>query len=147
MYVLYTQQNSLYLTENPESSTSYKDSTANDDIVVNKWDATFYSKLNIYDFDFNKIFPGKHESGMFEVDLVDTGNQQSNKEVDWQKVFYVFWKYKNEMYLNKKYIRFSFKGIKKLNSNLYLKYMYLKYCPSLDVHHYHHSCWIDHPLS
>ncbi len=29
-----------------------------------------------------------HESGMFE--LVDTGNQQSNKEVDWQKVFYVF---------------------------------------------------------
>ncbi len=34
-----------------------------------------------------------HESGMSE--LVDTGNQQSNKEVDWQKVFYVFWKYKN----------------------------------------------------
>ncbi len=34
-----------------------------------------------------------HESGMFE--LVDTGNQQSNKEVDWQKVFYVFSKYKN----------------------------------------------------
>ncbi len=33
----------------------------NDDIVVNKLDATFYSKLNIlniYDFDFNKIFPG-----------------------------------------------------------------------------------------
>ncbi len=30
---------------------------------------------------------------MFE--LVDTGNQQSNKEIDWQKVFYVFWKYKN----------------------------------------------------
>ncbi len=29
-----------------------------------------------------------HESGMFE--LVDTGNQQSNKEFDWQKVFYVF---------------------------------------------------------
>ncbi len=35
----------------------------------------------------------KHESGIFE--LVDTGNQQSNKEVAWQKVFYVFWKYKN----------------------------------------------------
>ncbi len=34
-----------------------------------------------------------NESGMFE--LVDTGNQESNKEVDWQKVFYVFWKYKN----------------------------------------------------
>ncbi len=34
-----------------------------------------------------------HESGLFE--LVDTVNQQSNKEVDWQKVFYVFWKYKN----------------------------------------------------
>ncbi len=34
-----------------------------------------------------------HESVMSE--LVDTGNQQSNKEVDWQKVFYVFWKYKN----------------------------------------------------
>ncbi len=33
----------------------------------------------------------KHESGMSE--LVDAGNQQSNKEVDWQKVFYVFWKY------------------------------------------------------
>ncbi len=29
-----------------------------------------------------------HERGMFE--LVDTGNQQSNKEFDWQKVFYVF---------------------------------------------------------
>ncbi len=58
-------------------------------------DVTFYSKLNIlsvYDFDFNKIFPGKHESGMFE--LVDTGNQQSNKEVDWQKVFYVLSKKK-----------------------------------------------------
>ncbi len=27
----------------------------------------------------------KHESGMFE--LVDKGNQQSIKEVDWQKVF------------------------------------------------------------
>ncbi len=80
----------MYLTENPELSTSYKDSTVNDDIVVNKWDATFYSKLNIlniYDFDY-KIFPGKHERGMFE--LVDTGHQQSNKEVDWQKVFYVF---------------------------------------------------------
>ncbi len=39
-----------------------KYSTVNDDIVVNKWDATFYSKLNIlniYGFDFNKIFPGK----------------------------------------------------------------------------------------
>ncbi len=23
-------------------------------------------------------------------ELVDTGNQQSNKEVDWEKVFYVF---------------------------------------------------------
>ncbi len=34
-----------------------------------------------------------HESGLFE--LVDTVNQQSNKEVDWQKVFYVFSKYKN----------------------------------------------------
>ncbi len=33
-----------------------------------------------------------HESGMSE--LVDTGNQQSNKEVDWQKVFYVFKKKK-----------------------------------------------------
>ncbi len=29
-----------------------------------------------------------HDSGIFEV--VDTRNQQSNKEVDWQKVFYVF---------------------------------------------------------
>ncbi len=29
-----------------------------------------------------------NESGMSE--LADTGNQQSNKEVDWQKVFYVF---------------------------------------------------------
>ncbi len=30
----------------------------------------------------------KPECRMFE--LVDTGNQQSNKEDDWQKVFYVF---------------------------------------------------------
>ncbi len=29
-----------------------------------------------------------NESGMSE--LVDTGNQQSDKEVDWQKVFYAF---------------------------------------------------------
>ncbi len=28
-----------------------------------------------------------HDSG---IELVITGNQQSNKEVDWQKVFYVF---------------------------------------------------------
>ncbi len=34
-----------------------------------------------------------HESGMFQ--LVDTVNQQSNNEVDWQKVVYVFSKYKN----------------------------------------------------
>ncbi len=101
-------------------------------------DATFDSKLNIYNFGFNKIFPGNlassmipflpnsralecdktwiqtceilktrlpksrwshsaaahmNESGMSEV--VDTGNQESTKEGDWQKVFYVFWKYKN----------------------------------------------------
>ncbi len=64
----------------------------NDDIVVNKWDATFYSKLNVYDLEFNTIFQEKHESGMSE--LVDTGKQQSNKYIDWQKVLYVFWKYK-----------------------------------------------------
>ncbi len=29
------------------------------------------------------------------IELVITGNQQSNKELDWQKVFDVFWKYKN----------------------------------------------------
>ncbi len=34
-----------------------KDSTVNGDIVVHEWDDTFYSKLNIYDFGFNKIFP------------------------------------------------------------------------------------------
>ncbi len=35
-----------------------------------------------------------NESGMSEV--VDTGNLlKSTKEGDWQKVFYVFWKYKN----------------------------------------------------
>ncbi len=49
--------------------------------------------LNIYDFDFKRFSQKKHESGMFE--LADSGNQQSNKEVNWQKVFYVFWKYKN----------------------------------------------------
>ncbi len=40
-----------------------------------------------------RFFQEKYESGMFE--LVDTRKQQSNKEVVWQKVFYVFWKYKN----------------------------------------------------
>ncbi len=30
----------------------------------------------------------RHDSGMSE--LVDTRSQQSNKEVDWKKVFYVF---------------------------------------------------------
>ncbi len=36
-----------------------------------------------------------NESDLFE--LVDTGNHRSNKEVDWQKVFYVFWKYKMDV--------------------------------------------------
>ncbi len=53
-----------------------------------------------------------HESSMSE--LVDTGNQQSNKEVDWQKVFYVFWKYKNTKIFSKVY----------LNSILYFKYVF-----------------------
>ncbi len=35
--MIYTEQNSMYLTENPESSTSYKDSTVNVYIVVNEW--------------------------------------------------------------------------------------------------------------
>ncbi len=42
----------------------------NDDIVVNKWDATFYSKLNllnIYNFGFNKIFPGNLASSTFPI--------------------------------------------------------------------------------
>jgi len=39
------------------------------------------------------------ESGMSE--LFDTGNQQSNKEVDWQKLFYVFDFF--QWYLNTKY--------------------------------------------
>ncbi len=34
-----------------------------------------------------------HERGMSEI--VDRGNQLSNKEVGWQKVFDVFLKYKN----------------------------------------------------
>ncbi len=37
-------------------------SIVNDEIVFNKWDVTFYSKLNILyiqDFDFNNIFPVK----------------------------------------------------------------------------------------
>ncbi len=53
-----------------------------------------------------------NESGMSEI--VDTGNQQSNKEVDWQKVFYVFGKY----------IRFVSKGTKIQNSILYIKYVF-----------------------
>ncbi len=73
-------------------------------------------------------------------ELVDTRNQQSNIEVDWQKVFNVLKKCKNtkikciyiqntldffQRYLNTKckYIFFI--------SNTYFKYMYLKYCPSL----------------
>ncbi len=55
----------MYLTENGckfqnHQQANCKDSTVNDDIVVNKWDVTFYSKLNIlniYNFGFNKIFP------------------------------------------------------------------------------------------
>ncbi len=39
-----------------------------------------------------RFYQEKHESGMSE--LVDTGKQQSNKDIDWQKVLYVFWKYK-----------------------------------------------------
>ncbi len=35
-----------------------------------------------------QFYQGKHESGMFE--LVDRGNQHSDKEVDWQKYFVYF---------------------------------------------------------
>ncbi len=61
----------MYLTEiQNHQQANYKDSTVNDDIVVKKWDATFYSKLNIYDFGFNKIFPRKpgflHDSCSFQ---------------------------------------------------------------------------------
>ncbi len=46
------------------------DSTVNDDIVVNKWDATFDLKLNILnisDFGFNKILPGNLASSTIPV--------------------------------------------------------------------------------
>ncbi len=43
--------------------------------------------LNIYDFDFDKIFPGK--AWKCTCELVDTENQH-NKEFDWQKVFMYF---------------------------------------------------------
>ncbi len=49
---------------------NYKDSAWKDEIIVNKWDATFYSKLNIlniYDFSFNKIFPGNLASSMIPI--------------------------------------------------------------------------------
>ncbi len=36
-------------------------------IVVNKWDATFYSNLNIYDFGFNKMFPGSLVSSTIPI--------------------------------------------------------------------------------
>ncbi len=64
-----------------------------------------------------------NESGMSE--LVDTGNQWSNKEVDWQKVLYVFWKYKNTK-IKCKYIRFFSKVFKyKIqNSILFFKYVF-----------------------
>ncbi len=42
----------------------------NDEIIVNKWDAIFYSKLNIlniYDFGFNKIFPGNLVSSTIPI--------------------------------------------------------------------------------
>ncbi len=39
-----------------------------------------------------------HESGMFE--LVDTGNQQSNKEVDWQKKYFMYFENTKILRLN-----------------------------------------------
>ncbi len=51
----------VHLIKNPDQQSNYKDSTVNDEVVVNKWDATFDKKFNIwniYDFGFNKIFPG-----------------------------------------------------------------------------------------
>ncbi len=49
---------------------NYIDSSVNVYMVVNEWDATFYSKLNtlnIYNFGFNKIFPGNLASSMIPV--------------------------------------------------------------------------------
>ncbi len=95
-------------------------------------DVTFYPNLYIlYIYDFNTIFPGKAWSGMFE--LVDTGNQQSNKEVDLQKYFMYFENTNIQRLKAFKYL--FFKGIKYKRvfciSDTYFKYMYLKYCPSL----------------
>ncbi len=59
LYGLYTAKQHVFDWKSRIINKLTKDSTGNDDIVVNKWDATFDPKLNIYDFDFNKIFPGK----------------------------------------------------------------------------------------
>ncbi len=73
------------------------------------------------------------ESGMSE--LVHTGNQQSNKGVDWQKVAYFmyFENTKIKCIVNTKYIRF-FKWYLNAKykigfciSNTYIKNMYFKY--------------------
>ncbi len=46
--MVYTQQNSMYLTKiQNHQQANCNNSTVNDEIVVNQWDATFYSKLNI----------------------------------------------------------------------------------------------------
>ncbi len=58
-------------------------------------------------------------------ELVDTGNQQSNKEVDWQKSIICI--LKTFDFFPKV---FKYKIVFCI-SNTYFKYMYFKYCPSL----------------
>ncbi len=68
-----------------------------------------------------------HESGMSEL-----GNQQSYKEVDWQKLLENIKILRLNVFKYKIHLIF-FSGIKMQNSILYFKYMYLKYCPSLPI--------------
>ncbi len=59
----------MYLTENPDhQQANYKDSTVNDDIVVNKWDAIFLFKikyLKYLRFWLNKISPERPPRSLF----------------------------------------------------------------------------------
>ncbi len=66
MVYIHSKTACIWLKIQSHQQANYKDSTVNDEIVVNKW-VTFYSKLNIYHFGFNKIFPGNLASSMIPI--------------------------------------------------------------------------------
>ncbi len=114
--MVYTQQNKHVINwiQNHQQA-NCKDIIVNGDIVVNKCDATFYSNLNIYDF--NTIFPGK----VWKWHVWTSWYSLIKRLIG--KKYFMYFENRNIQRLNAfKYI--FFKGIKIQKSILYLRYVF-----------------------